>query len=237
MGAARHGAPPRSGRRSLVLNAVATLLVITGGVAAASAVMARPAPPPAPAATLVAPGAVAERAPGLSEPRSVAPRPTRAATRPVQRVVKPVAKPSRLSIPSLGLDEALTTVGLREDGTLEVPEGDAYDSPAWLRTGPRPGQIGPAVIEGHVDSYRGPSVFYGLGAMKPGQQVTVTTEDGAKVSFEVYDVKSYRKDDFPSAAVYGIAPVPELRLITCGGEFDTRAKTYLSNTVVFARAV
>jgi hypothetical protein len=223
------------GRRSIVLNATAALLVVTGGAAVAvtlgddggrpvAAVVpdSAPEPPVAVPTTTATPAAAAT--------------PTGTARSEKRTPVPPVAAPTRLSIPSIGVDDSLITVGLTEDGKIEVPQGKQFDKPAWLRTGPRPGQIGPAVIEGHVDSFKGPSVFHRLAGIKRGQEAQVERQDGSTVTFVVYDVRSFPKDEFPTAAVYGISPGPELRLLTCGGEFDRAAKRYLNNIVVFARA-
>ncbi len=133
----------------------------------------------------------------------------------------------------------LTTVGLDSRGTLEVPKpGPDYDKAAWFTGSPAPGEVGPAVIEGHVDGKAsGPSVFYRLGSLKPGNKVEVTRRDGTVARFAVYAVRTVPKNSFPTLAVYGNTSSPELRLITCGGSFDPRraAGGYRSNVVVFAR--
>jgi LPXTG-site transpeptidase (sortase) family protein len=143
-----------------------------------------------------------------------------------------------VSVPAIGVESELITVGLRPDGTLEVPEGADYDKAAWFDGSPRPGAPGPAVIEGHVDSAEnGPSVFYRLGDLTVGDDITVTREDGTTATFRVDDVQAYPKDDFPTLEVYGNTDGPELRLITCGGEFDRGTGRYVDNTVVYASLV
>jgi sortase (surface protein transpeptidase) len=141
-----------------------------------------------------------------------------------------------MRIPSIGVDSEVTVVGLNPDGTLEVPQpGPDYDKAAWYRGSPTPGQRGPAVIEGHVDSAKnGPSVFYDLGRVTRGDTVEITREDGSVLTFVVDAVQTFPKDDFPTLSVYGNTERPELRLITCGGEFDSTRGHYLNNTVVFA---
>lgn len=151
----------------------------------------------------------------------------------------PVAAPSSLTIPSIGVSSPLITLGLADDGTIAVPQpGPDYDSAAWFDGSPRPGAVGPAVIEGHIDSAEGgPSVFYRLGDLAVGEEITVAREDGGSTTFAVTGSQRYAKDDFPTLAVYGNTEGAELRLITCGGEFDESTGHYRDNTVVFARAV
>ncbi|GGN90029.1 hypothetical protein GCM10010112_75060 [Actinoplanes lobatus] len=146
--------------------------------------------------------------------------------------------PVRLEIPSIGVDTELMTLGLRDDGTLEVPplRGDA---PAgWYRHSPTPGEVGASVLAGHVDSARdGPAVFHRLGEARPGDPVAVRRTDGSVARFTVTKVATYPKRDFPSDQVYAPLDRPGLRLITCGGVFDRGRGSYRSNIVVFAEAL
>ncbi|MBW6434446.1 class F sortase [Actinoplanes hulinensis] len=146
--------------------------------------------------------------------------------------------PVRLEIPSIGVDTGLMTLGLRDDGTLEVPplRGDA---PAgWYRHSPTPGEVGASVLAGHVDSARdGPAVFHRLGEARPGDPVAVRRTDGTVARFTVTKVATYPKRDFPSDQVYAPLDRPGLRLITCGGVFDRGRGSYRSNIVVFAEAI
>ena len=141
-----------------------------------------------------------------------------------------------MSIPAIGVQSELITLGLNADGTLAVPEpGPDYDKAAWFDGSPRPGDVGPAVIEGHVDSAaKGPSVFYRLGELAVGDRIDVTRADATVVTFVVDEVRVVPKDDFPTLEVYGNTGGPELRLITCGGPFDSAAGSYEDNVVVFA---
>jgi sortase (surface protein transpeptidase) len=131
----------------------------------------------------------------------------------------------------------VTSVGLNPDRTMEVPaKGPLYDVAAWYRYSVTPGQQGPSVIIGHIDSAEnGPSVFFRLGALAPGDIVAVIRDDGRMVPFTVYATRSFAKDGFPSAEVYAGTPGPELRLITCSGSFDASTRNYQDNTVVFLR--
>jgi sortase (surface protein transpeptidase) len=220
----------------LVLAAVAVLLLLGGGTALAVGIAGQDADPTAPSTTSAqAPRDTDGAVPG---PGSEAPSATRS-TAPGNAPAAPVAAPVSVRIPAIEVQSDLITVGLNPDGTLEVPQpGPDYDNAAWFRGSPRPGETGPAVIEGHVDSAaNGPSVFYDLGRMAPGDRVEVTRKDGSTATFEVYDIQTFPKDDFPTLAVYGNTAGPELRLITCGGPFDSEARSYEDNVVVFAALV
>jgi hypothetical protein len=142
------------------------------------------------------------------------------------------APPVTLGIPDLEITTRL--IGLRKglDGALQVPD-DAQRA-GWYSQGLAPGDDGPAVIVGHVDSFRGPGIFSGLKEMQPGQVIRVRRADGSLVTFAVREVKEYAKRDFPTELVYGGDGTPTLRLVTCGGEFDRGSRSYRSNVVVFA---
>ena len=142
--------------------------------------------------------------------------------------------PVRLQIAAIGVDTPLMALGLRDDGTMEVPPGRF---PAgWYTGAPTPGELGPAVIAGHVD-LKGPGVFLRLHALTPGAEVTLTREDGSKPVFRVTRVEQFRKDEFPSAVVYGDIDHAGLRLITCGGSFNRASGHYEDNIVAFADLV
>ena len=142
------------------------------------------------------------------------------------------ARPVRIRIPSIAVNSALVDLGVEADGTLQVPSD--YQTPGWLDRGPAPGQQGPAVIAGHVDSKSGPAVFYRLRDLKSGAKIIITTGNGKTVTFTVDGVAQYAKTKFPTAAVYGPVPGPVLRLITCGGAFDRTVGHYRDNLVVYA---
>jgi sortase (surface protein transpeptidase) len=144
-------------------------------------------------------------------------------------------RPVSLLIPSIGVRTPLIELGITADGSIEVPSDPA--AAGWYTRSPRPGAIGSSIILGHVDSLAGPAVFFRLAHLRPGARVLVRRTNGTLAVFGVYAVRSYDKSHFPTAAVYGPAPDPELRLVTCGGVFDQRLKSYLSNVVVYARAV
>jgi sortase (surface protein transpeptidase) len=143
------------------------------------------------------------------------------------------ARPTWLSIPSLGIRTKLIHLGVNRDGTLHVPSSTTVAG--WYTGSPRPGTVGSAVIAGHVDSRTGPGIFFWLRTLHRGDRIYVGRADGTMAVFTVTKVRKFAKDDFPTAAVYGPVPDSELRVITCGGIFDRSLRSYLSNVVVFAR--
>jgi hypothetical protein len=139
--------------------------------------------------------------------------------------------PTALSIPAIGLAVSLGSLGLNPDGTVQVPTD--IQQPGWYHLGPSPGQVGSAVILGHVDSYLGPAVFFELPTLVPGDLISVTLADGVITHFVVDTVVMYSKDDFPTSLVYSSHGYQAMQLITCGGSFDSATGHYLSNVVVY----
>jgi hypothetical protein len=139
--------------------------------------------------------------------------------------------PVTLLIPALGIDVPVSSLGLNTDGTVQVPTGTT--APGWFRLGPTPGEIGSAVMLGHVDSYAGPGVFFLLRTLASGDQVDVVLADGVTAQFTVNAVASYSKQGFPAQRVYGSHGASALQLVTCGGVFDHQTGSYLSNVVVY----
>ena len=152
---------------------------------------------------------------------------------------KPVAAPVSLTIPLIGVQTNLMTLGLGRDGTLQVPAPNMVSVAGWYTGSPRPGAIGSSIIVGHIDGDAGnvKGVFFRLRQLSAGDKIYVKRSDGTLVEFRVTSVQQYLKDHFPTEAVYGPVPDPELRLITCGGTFDLASGHYLSNIVVYATEV
>lgn len=150
--------------------------------------------------------------------------------------ILPRSRPVSVDIPAIEVDSVVRDLGRTADGALETPApGPYYDDAAWYRHSPTPGSLGPAILMGHVDSAaNGPSVFFRLGELKPGDRVSVTREDDSIAVFVVDRIHRYAKDDFPTETVYGNIDHAGLRIITCGGAFDDAAGHYLDNIVVFA---
>jgi LPXTG-site transpeptidase (sortase) family protein len=145
------------------------------------------------------------------------------------------SNPVRIRIPAIGVDSPVNALGLAKDGSLAVPQpGPHLDQAAWFDQSPTPGQPGPAIIEGHVDSETGPSIFFKLGDIRPGDQLHITRNDGTEVVFTVNAVRDYKKTSFPTTVVYGgHLDRPQLRLVTCS-DFDASTQHHIGNEVVFA---
>jgi Sortase domain len=145
------------------------------------------------------------------------------------------APPVRLQIPAIAESTPLVRLGRLPDGSLEVPKD--WGTAGWYDGGPRPGQPGPAVILGHVDSRTGPAVFYRLRDLRLRDIIRVGLSDGRILVFGVQQVERYPKNEFPTEAFYFPTLNRELRLITCGGEFDYASGSYRDNIVVYATLV
>jgi hypothetical protein len=146
--------------------------------------------------------------------------------------------PVTVAIPAIGVKSRLLHLGRNKDGTMQVPDlMTSASEAAWYKYSVTPGQIGTAVIEGHVDSYQGPAVFFRLGALRPGNHINVTLADGITAVFRVTGVREYAKAEYPANAIYAPAHNAALRVITCGGVYDAATGHYLSSVVVFASLV
>lgn len=142
------------------------------------------------------------------------------------------ADPVRIRIPAIGVDAPVEPLTVDQNGVLPPP--DTNDGTGWWRDGPEPGDRGPAVIVGHLDSKRGPAVFFRLTDLTYGVHIFVDRADGTTAMFATQRIERYDKKAFPADAVYADTPDSQLRLITCGGKFDRKGRRYLDNIVVFA---
>jgi Sortase domain len=204
---------PPGGFRARLAGIAGVLLLLGGAVTVGVAVLAqRHAPQPSPAAAGAIGPAVRAKGPWLSH-----------------------SVPLSVDIPAIGVHSELLRLGMNADGSIQVPSlTTSAGEAAWYKYSPTPGQIGASVIEGHVDSYQGPAVFFQLGALRPGDVIDVTLADGVTAIFRVTGVRDYLKAEFPTRVIYGPTDFAALRLITCGGVFDYATGHYLSSTVVFA---
>jgi Sortase domain len=166
--------------------------------------------------------------------RVATPPPSATTTVPVPALVAR-SVPVAVRIPAIGLAVWLTQLGLNSNGTVEVPT--SVQVPGWFSPGPSPGQVGSAVILGHVDSYQGEGVFFQLRTLQPGDQIQVNLADGVIATFKVTSVAMYQKTQFPDQQVYGSTGSSDLQLVTCGGAFDSQTGHYLSNIVVYSSFV
>lgn len=149
----------------------------------------------------------------------------------------PKSEPVNIKIASVGIESNIKPVGKKSDGTMETPPLYEHIT-GWYKHGPTPGEIGPSIIVGHVDTYKGPSVFYRLKQMKPGDIIEVTRADNKVVKFKVTGLQQFEQNEnFPTEKVYGNIDHAGIRLITCGGTYNKKTQKYSHNTVVFGKAV
>jgi hypothetical protein len=169
-----------------------------------------------------------------TEPRQVTgPPPTVASSASPSPGLAP-SEPTEIDIPKIAAHSTLVPLGLQPDGTIQVPPVSTPLQAGWYSYGPTPGEIGPAVVLGHVDGNRQKGIFYRLKELTPGDRISVSRKDGSTAVFVVRKVDQVDKDAFPENLVYGNTSDAELRLITCGGSFDRTAHSYVDNVIVFA---
>ncbi|MDT0388682.1 class F sortase [Streptomyces dubilierae] len=181
-----------------------------------------------------APPAVPATAPAVPDvPATPAARPSAAS--PAAGL--PRSAPVRLLIPKIAVDAPFTDLAIGRTGQLDPPPPDDTNLVGWYAKGHSPGEPGTAIIAGHVDTTTSPAVFARLGELKKGDRFHVKRADGSRATFAVDHKESFRKDAFPSERVYGDTPDAQVRLITCAGAYDHRARDYTENLVVFAHLV
>ncbi|MGW3622287.1 class F sortase [Streptomyces sp. NPDC000880] len=168
-------------------------------------------------------------------PRAAASAPAApGAVAPADDLALPRSAPKRIAITEIAVDAPFTALSIGPSGQLNAPPPDDGNLVGWFEGGVSPGERGTSIIAGHVDTKTGPAVFLQLSLLKPGSKVDITREDGTVATFKVDSVETFSKARFPDQRVYADAPSPQLRLITCGGEYDRKAKDYTDNVVVFA---
>ncbi|RUQ04946.1 class F sortase [Curtobacterium sp. HSID17257] len=218
-----------SGRRGVVVGGVLAAVLVGGGIAGvAVATTGTDGTGPQAAASSAAsatadPGAAANGSgagdtSGFQDPAAPAARST--------------ATPVRVEIPAIGVSSGLEDLGRGSAGELDPPKD--WDSAGWFADGIVPGQVGPAVIAGHVDSPTSAAVFFRLDELVAGDEIHVSMSDGSDRTFTVERSERAAKSAFPTSDVYGSSPTPQLRLITCDGTFDTATGHYTDNLIVFA---
>lgn len=162
-------------------------------------------------------------------------KPAQPAKAPVQSTAPASAalgksEPVRLRIPKIGVDANVIELGIQASGEIEVPKD--YAETGWYKYGATPGEVGPTVIAGHLDSPTGPAVFVQLEKLQAGDRVEFTRKDGSSVAYTVSSTERYAQSQFPTEKVYGNTAQPEVRLITCDGIFDKGESRYSHNLVV-----
>ena len=226
-------------RRGGILAAAAltAVLAIVGAIVLFLGLGASPGPPEPPRQRPVAAAAAAGPSPAAAPTPSGGTSATTAGPSQDQSRLDlgpalAASDPVGLDIPAIGVhSNDLVALGLAKDGSIEVPTD--FAQPGWYKLGPTPGEFGPAVIAGHVDSKAGPAVFYRLGELKAGERVKVTRKDGSAATFTIDRVTRYAKAAFPTTLVYGPTSRAEIRLVTCGGAFDATTGHYVDNIVAF----
>ncbi|MFC0527044.1 class F sortase [Phytohabitans kaempferiae] len=147
------------------------------------------------------------------------------------------SRPIRIAIESIDVRAPVHGVGLADDGSISVPSVHRHNEAGWYDRGPTPGEFGPAIIVGHADTKDGPSVFFSVPKLKPGDRIEVTRRDRSMAIFEVNSVERFGKSKLPTERVYGDYTRPGLRLITCGGRWVGGSTGYQDNIVAFASLV
>jgi LPXTG-site transpeptidase (sortase) family protein len=214
----------KRGRGWIALAAVPVLLA-GGGFLIARAATDKPQQPPLAAQSIPA------SVPTTPPPSPSPPLKKKAAARLA------VSKPVRLVIPAISVNAPVESLGLNPDKTVQVPALGEHNLAGWYDGSVTPGQAGPSVILGHVDNYQGASVFFNLKNLKKGDAVSVTLANGKTVKFSVDGVQQTAKAAFPSVKVYGKTSYPALRLVTCGGTFDSATGSYQSSVIVYAHMI
>lgn len=211
------------------MRVLAPIAAVAGAVLLVSGVLGQqPEPPDLEGAVGTVPGP----APTPSSRRADAPPAVTAA----EEVPLGPSRPVSISIPAIGVHSEVFPIGKARDGSLAVPQpGPDLDKAAWFENSPTPGQPGPSIIEGHVATdERGPSIFFDLARLRPGDRIAVEREDGSTVRFTVEALREFPKDRFPTELVYGgDLSTPTLRLITCSN-FDPSVGGHTANLVVFS---
>ncbi|MFH8930464.1 class F sortase [Streptomyces pristinaespiralis] len=184
-----------------------------------------------PAARVPAPSRTPE---APRSPRPAAPSPAATPPEAARGALELPPSPARqLAIPAIMIESPVMGLGLDGKGRLTAPPVDNPRLVGWYEKGPAPGEKGTALVVGHRDTKTGPAIFLNLNALKPGDKVNIARADRRTAVFTVDKVRTYTKEAFPDAEVYGHTGRPELRLLTCGGSFDKKTG-YSANVVVFA---
>jgi hypothetical protein len=171
-------------------------------------------------------------APASARPADMSTASTGGPPRRLARTVR-ISRPVKVGIPAIGLSAHVVPIGLDRSGHLRMPRPSLA---GWYRPGTDPGGRGPAVLVGHVDSYRGPAIFYRLSGARVGETVHVERADGSRSDFTITKISVVSKTDFPSQAVFAHTRRATIRLITCTGSFDTDTSSYTDSLIIWGQA-
>ncbi|PRZ44078.1 sortase (surface protein transpeptidase) [Antricoccus suffuscus] len=223
----------RGRRGRLIVAATAIVLLIAGIIVIVVGVNSQQQAPMPSAAAAGSTSSTASSTPKTPDPQTST-TPSASAPAPAPLTL-PASPPTHIDVPAIGVSSDLLQLGTNPDGTVQVPPLEKDSRAGWFTGSPTPGQLGPSIVLGHIDSKEyGPGVFFKLGALKPGDQVSITRTDATVAVFNIDKVAQYPKNQFPTIEVYGNTDHAALRLITCGGKFDFTAHSYEDNIVVFA---
>jgi hypothetical protein len=217
---------------------LAALLAVTGATVTWIGLMGQHGAPPSVPLHAVARHQINTRSHGASPTPAAGAKTTQGGggvRDPIAGPILPASEPVAVAIPRLAISSTLVHLGVDSSGAMEVPTDPA--KAGWYKLGPTPGELGPAVLAGHVTWNQIPAVFFRLGQLRRGDLIRVTRRDGLTAMFEVRGVRRFPKVRFPTDAVFGTVDYAGLRLITCGGTYDTATHRYLDNIVVFAHLV
>ena len=224
----------RHGRTLRMITALAVLLGVAGAVTLVIGLRSQQHAPQPPTSAAIA-------QPVVEPPSTSSPTPDDPPGKPGIATRGPLLArsiPLSISIPDIGVSSNLLQLGINPDRTVQVPPLNRDSQAGWYRYSPTPGQLGPSVILGHVDSAEyGPGIFFKLGALRPGNLAAITRSDHTIGVFRIERVVSYPKDHFPTLEVYGNTDHAALRLITCGGKFDFSTHNYQNNIVAYASLI
>jgi hypothetical protein len=213
----------------LLLGGAAALL----GAAVAISSESAPDEPDPPRGQRLSAAALAQERPITATP------PPRQSQRPQRRLVDVVdreaARPLRIRIPAIAVSARVVSLEREPDRTMETPKN--FDNTGWYEPGSEPGERGPAVIAGHIDSTSGPAVFYRLRELKRGNLIRIQRADGSAARFRVEGLERWPKAAFPTRRVFGRTRLAALRVVTCSGDFDPSTGHYVDNTIVYATRV
>ncbi|WP_182902890.1 class F sortase [Microbispora sp. H10830] len=187
------------------------------------------APPPAPAMQPIAPLTLTSVASSSSKPLSSSSSGAKKTT-----TKKVTGRPLKISIPAIGVKAAVGSVGVDKSGVIQTPPLSKPSLTGWYRFGPAPGDQGPAIILGHVNTRKGAAVFSRLRELKRGNKIAVLRADGKMAIFTVDGIEQVSKSTFPTKRVYSNTITSSLRLITCGGVYNAKQHHYTDNIIVYA---
>ncbi|GAA4179919.1 hypothetical protein GCM10022252_02040 [Streptosporangium oxazolinicum] len=186
----------------------------------------------------LAAGQTPEVGPGGLEAPLTAAAPTAAPPLPVTMPPEPLKSdgvtPRRLAIPKIGVLAPLMALGVDSKREIQTPPLSRPNQAGWYKHGPIPGQQGPSVVLGHVNTKSGAAVFSRLKEIKRGDKIKVSRSDGSLAEFTVDGVEQVSKAAFPSKRVYGNTGEATLRLITCGGVYNSKTRHYTDNIIIYA---